>query len=77
MEFLQYPLALIVMLGGLIVFHELGHFVAARASGVRVLRFSVGFGRPIWSRIDSRGTEWVGTATRLGGFVRMPGEHER
>lgn len=76
MEFIQYPLALIVMLGGLITFHELGHFVAARASGVRVLRFSVGFGRPLWSRVDSRGTEWVVTAIPLGGFVRMLGENE-
>lgn len=76
MEFLQYPLALIVMLGGLITFHELGHYVAARASGVRVLRFSIGFGRPLWSRVDSRGTEWVVTAIPLGGFVRMLGEQE-
>lgn len=76
MEFLQYPLALIVMLGGLITFHELGHYFAARASGVRVLRFSLGFGRAIWSRIDSRGTEWVVTAIPLGGFVRMLGEQE-
>ncbi len=76
MEFLQYPLALIVMLGGLITFHELGHYVAARLSGVRILRFSIGFGRPLWSRIDSRGTEWVVTAIPLGGFVRMLGEQE-
>jgi len=76
MEFLQYPLALIVMLGGLITFHELGHYFAARASGVRILRFSIGFGRPLWSRVDSRGTEWVVTAIPLGGFVRMLGEQE-
>jgi len=76
MEFLQYPLALIVMLGGLITFHELGHYFAARASGVRILRFSIGFGRPLWSRVDSRGTEWVVTAIPLGGFVRMLGESE-
>jgi regulator of sigma E protease len=76
MEFIQYPLALIVMLGGLITFHELGHYVAARASGVRILRFSIGFGRPLWSRVDSRGTEWVVTAIPLGGFVRMLGEQE-
>ena len=76
MDFLQYPLALIVMLGGLITFHELGHYVAARASGVRILRFSIGFGRPLWSRVDRRGTEWVVTAIPLGGFVRMLGENE-
>ncbi|MGD8832475.1 MAG: RIP metalloprotease RseP, partial [Pseudomonadales bacterium] len=76
MEFLQYPLALIVMLGVLITFHELGHFVVARLSGVRVLRFSVGFGKPIWSRVDSRGTEWAIAAIPLGGYVRMLGEQE-
>jgi regulator of sigma E protease len=64
------------MLGGLITFHELGHYFAARASGVRILRFSIGFGRPLWSRVDSRGTEWVVTAIPLGGFVRMLGESE-
>jgi membrane-associated protease RseP (regulator of RpoE activity) len=46
-EFLQYPLALIVTLGVLVTFHELGHFLVARWSGVRVVRFSVGFGRPL------------------------------
>jgi regulator of sigma E protease len=76
MEFLQYPLALIVMLGGLITFHELGHFIVARWSGVRVLRFSIGFGRPIWSRVDRHGTEFAVTAITLGGFVRMLGERE-
>ncbi|MEM8769900.1 MAG: site-2 protease family protein, partial [Pseudomonadota bacterium] len=57
MDFLVYPLALIVMLGVLVTFHELGHFIVARRSGVRVLRFSVGFGRPLWSRVDRHGTE--------------------
>ena len=46
-EFLQYPLALVVTLGVLISFHEFGHFVVARWSGVRVVRFSIGFGRPL------------------------------
>ncbi|HEY5646447.1 MAG TPA: RIP metalloprotease RseP [Pseudomonadales bacterium] len=76
MEFLQYPLALIVMLGVLITFHELGHFLVARRSGVRVLRFSVGFGKPLWSRVDRHGTEWAIAAIPLGGYVRMLGEQE-
>lgn len=76
MEFLYYPLALIVMLGVLITFHELGHFVVARLSGVRVVRFSVGFGRPLWSRVDRHGTEYAIAAIPLGGYVRMLGEHE-
>ena len=55
MDFLLYPLALIVTLGVLVTIHELGHFLIARRSGVRVVRFSVGFGKPIWSRRDRSG----------------------
>lgn len=75
-EFLQYPLALLVTLGVLVTFHELGHFVVARWSGVRVLRFSVGFGKPIWSRFDRHGTEFAIAAIPLGGYVRMLDERE-
>ncbi len=76
MDFLQYPLALIVTLGLLVTFHELGHFLVARLSGVRVVRFSVGFGRPIWSRFDKHGTEFAVAAIPLGGYVRMLDERE-
>ncbi|NBC22651.1 MAG: RIP metalloprotease RseP [Gammaproteobacteria bacterium] len=76
MEFLQYPLALLVTLGVLVTFHELGHYVVARLSGVRVVRFSVGFGKPIWSRRDRHGTEWAVAAIPLGGYVRMLDERE-
>ncbi len=76
MELLQYPLALIVTLGVLITFHELGHFIVARWSGVRVVRFSVGFGRPLFSRVDRHGTEFVIAAIPFGGYVRMLDEHE-
>ena len=48
---------LLVTLGLLITFHEYGHFVVARKLGVRVLRFSIGFGRPLWSRRAADGTE--------------------
>lgn len=75
-EFLQYPLALLVTLGVLVTFHELGHYVVARLSGVRVVRFSVGFGKPIWSRHDRHGTEWAVAAIPLGGYVRMLDERE-
>ncbi len=68
---LIYPLALIVTLGLLVTIHELGHFVIARWSGVKVLRFSVGFGRPIWSRLDKHGTEFVIARIPFGGYVRM------
>jgi len=76
MDILLYPLALIVTLGVLVTIHELGHFVIARRSGVRVVRFSVGFGRPIWSRRDRHGTEFAIAAIPLGGYVRMLDERE-
>jgi regulator of sigma E protease len=67
---------LIVTLGVLITFHEYGHFVVARLCGVRVLRFSVGFGRALWSRRDRHGTEFVVAAIPLGGYVKMLDERE-
>ncbi len=73
---LIYPLALIVTLGLLVTIHELGHFVIARWSGVKVLRFSVGFGRPIWSRLDKHGTEFVVARIPFGGYVRMLDDRE-
>jgi len=76
MEFLQYTLALLVTLGILVTFHEAGHFVVARWSGVKITRFSVGFGKPIWSRFDKHGTEFAIAAIPLGGYVRMLDERE-
>ena len=68
-------LAFIVTLGLLIVVHEYGHYRVAVACGVKVLRFSVGFGRTLWSR--QRGeTEFVVAALPLGGYVRMLDERE-
>lgn len=70
-------LALIITLGVLVTVHEFGHFWVARRFGVKVLRFSVGFGRPLWSRRDKRdGTEYVVAAIPLGGYVRMLDERE-
>ena len=67
---------LIVTLGVLITFHEFGHFVVARRCGVKVLRFSVGFGKALWSRRDKHGTEFVIAAVPLGGYVKMLDERE-
>ena len=67
---------LIVALGLLVTFHEFGHYWVARKCGVRVLRFSVGFGRPLWKRIGNGGTEWVVAAIPLGGYVKMLDERE-
>ncbi|KDC97937.1 RIP metalloprotease RseP [Bordetella bronchiseptica MBORD675] len=64
-------LAFVVALGTLITFHELGHYWIARLCGVRVLRFSVGFGRVLARRTDRHGTEWAISAIPLGGYVKM------
>ena len=50
---------MIVSIGVLVTFHEFGHFWVARRNGVRVLRFSVGFGKPLWMRRGKDGTEYV------------------
>ena len=73
---IQNILAVIVVLGLLITFHEFGHFWVARRCGVKVLRFSVGFGRPLWSRVDRHGTEFAVAAIPLGGYVKMLDERE-
>jgi len=63
----------IVLLGGLVFFHELGHFAAAKAFGVKVLKFSLGFGPRLWG--FRRGeTEYQIAALPLGGYVKMAGE---
>ncbi|HET7301274.1 MAG TPA: RIP metalloprotease RseP [Oleiagrimonas sp.] len=62
---------LAVTLGVLVTFHEFGHFWVARRCGVKVLRFSVGFGRAIWSRTARDGTEYCVAAIPLGGYVKM------
>ncbi len=70
-------LAFIVALGLLITIHEYGHYRVARACGVKVLKFSVGFGKPLWSWTSPRsGTEYAVAALPLGGFVRMLDERE-
>ncbi|MDT8895059.1 sigma E protease regulator RseP [Halomonas sp. I1] len=76
MDLIQNVLAVIVVLGLLITFHEFGHFWVARRCGVKVLRFSVGFGKPLWSRYDRHGTEFAVAAIPLGGYVKMLDERE-
>jgi regulator of sigma E protease len=67
---------MIVALGLLVTFHEFGHYWVARRCGVKVLRFSVGFGKPLWSRFDRHGTEFAIAAIPLGGYVKMLDEAE-
>lgn len=72
-----YIAAFLIVLGVLITFHELGHYLAARWCNVRVLTFSIGFGRPLWQKkLGQDGTLWVLAAFPLGGFVRMLDERE-
>jgi regulator of sigma E protease len=77
MSLLQTLVAFVVALGVLIVVHEYGHYLVARLCGVKVLRFSVGFGRPlaVWRRGADR-TEWVIAAVPFGGYVKMLDERE-
>lgn len=69
-------LAFLATLAILIIFHEFGHYAIARMAGVKVLRFSVGFGKVIAQRTDRHGTEWALAAFPLGGYVKMLDERE-
>jgi regulator of sigma E protease len=64
----------LLILGILVLVHELGHFLAAKACGVRVLAFSIGFGNPLY-RKEIGGTEYRISAIPFGGYVHMAGEH--
>ena len=69
--------AFVVAIGVLVTVHEFGHFWVARKMGVKVLRFSVGFGKPLWIKkagIDQ--TEYVIASIPLGGYVKMLDERE-
>lgn len=72
----QMLLATLVTLGLLITFHEFGHFWVARKCGVKVLRFSIGFGKPLIQWKDKQGTEYVIAMIPLGGYVKMLDERE-
>ncbi|WP_437886908.1 sigma E protease regulator RseP [Phytobacter sp. V91] len=63
--------AFIIALGVLITVHEFGHFWVARRCGIRVERFSIGFGKALWRRHDKQGTEFVIAIIPLGGYVKM------
>ena len=72
MNLLQTLIAFIFALGILVIIHEMGHFLVARLCGVKVLRFSVGMGKVVFSRrFGADQTEWVISALPLGGYVKM------
>ena len=77
MDILYSVIAFVVALGVLVTVHEFGHFWVARRLGVKVLTFSVGFGRALWSHRSGRdGTEYVIAMIPLGGYVKMLDESE-
>jgi regulator of sigma E protease len=73
MDLIQKAFWFFIAIGILVPIHEWGHYRVARACGVKVLRFSVGFGRVLWSRVGRNGTEFAISAVPLGGYVRMLG----
>lgn len=76
MNLLIAILGAILAIFSIIILHELGHFIVAKACGIKVLRFSIGFGKAIWKRTSKNGTEYVLAILPLGGYVKMLGEGE-
>ena len=76
LDFIRNAGAFVVAIGILVAFHEFGHFWVARKLGVKVLRYSVGFGKPLWLRRGRDGCEYVIAAIPLGGYVKMLDERE-
>jgi len=75
-ELLHTIASFIVAIGVLVTVHEFGHFWVARKLGVKVLRFSIGFGKALWRRTGADGVEYVVAAIPLGGYVKMLDERE-
>ena len=71
MGFIWSLAAFIIAIGVLITVHEFGHFWIARRCGVYVERFSIGFGKTLWRKVDKQGTEFVLALIPLGGYVKM------
>ncbi|MDP3803645.1 RIP metalloprotease [Brevundimonas sp.] len=71
---LLYTVPFLLVLTFIVTIHELGHFLVARAFGVKIDRFSVGFGRTIVARTDKHGTEWRLAWLPLGGYVKFSGD---
>ena len=70
-DFIWNLASFVVALGILVTVHEYGHFWVARKNNVKVERFSIGFGKALWRRVDKHGTEFVVALIPLGGFVKM------
>ena len=66
---IQDIVCIVVILGSLITFHEFGHFLTARCCGVKVLRFSLGFGKPLYRYVSRTGTEFTLAMIPLGSLI--------
>lgn len=71
MSFLWSLVSFLIVIGVLVSVHEYGHFWAARKCGIKIHRFSIGFGKVLWSKIDKQGTEFAISSIPLGGYVKM------
>lgn len=71
---IYYIVPFVVLLGILVFVHEFGHFIVARWLGVKVVAFSIGFGKKIWSRTDKKGTCWQLATVPLGGYCQFLGD---
>ncbi len=70
----QAFLALLVVIIIIVTVHEFGHYIIGRLCGIHAEVFSIGFGKPIWSRVDKQGTHWQIALIPLGGYVRFMGD---
>ena len=67
--------AFIIAISVLVAVHEFGHYIVGRWCGMKILRFSIGFGKPLWTKIAGRDrTEYCIAAIPLGGYVKFLGE---
>ncbi len=76
MNIFMTAIAFVILLSLIVFVHELGHFLFARLYGVKVIRFSIGIGKPIFKTYDKYGTEWCVAAFPLGGYVSMLGQSD-
>ena len=76
MTIFTYVFAFLIAIGVLVAVQEFGHFWMARRLGIRVVRFSIGFGRPLWRHRVADGTEYALSAIPLGGYVKLIDERE-
>lgn len=73
-QVITYVVPFLLVLTAIVTIHELGHFSVARAFGVKIDRFAIGFGRAVFRRVDRKGVEWRVGWLPLGGYVKFSGD---